>query len=524
MRTIHRYFYSQCLLVLMALGSLFFIPLAAPLVAQDTASCPDFVASALADVGNACAGLAINQACYGNNRVDVTFWGEHDDLDFSAPADRVPLLDLLTIATAPLSIDQSLWGVAMINVQANLDNTLPGQGVMVLLMGDVMLENEVAPEMVAIPVPLVMATVLSGANLRSLPTTSANVVGGAAAGDEVQLIGVDETGDWYELTRDDAGSVWIWGELVEESPGAAELPVTYGTAIEPRYGPMQAFYFSTGVGTAACHEAPDALVIRNPQGEPATLRINDLVVTLSSMAVFSTLEVNGQLAMGIVLLEGRLQTQVNATPVTLIQPKTAYARAFPALVITLNPEGRVDAASRIIPANNTLSGTTVESACENASMLGFDGVMQGKCSRPVLTFNPAVAPTATPTDAPPSAPQPLSRTFDMYINDCTFPGLPASELPIRAGDRVAFNMGTACWPSIAEASAGASRMTFTIDGAPLAAMSGGMPPKEGDDGCIAKLMNTGYWTATAGSHTVTGSTPPEVVGSGQASCTFVVAP
>ena len=335
-------------------------------IAQDD-SCPTLVETALANIGDDCADMGRNEACYGYNRVDVTFWEERDDISFSLPADRASLLDLQTIATAPLNLDDQLWGIAVLNVQANVPNTMPGQAVTFLLMGDATLENDVVPEDISGTVIPVDAVTNSGANLRSLPTTNANVVGGLQAGDELSLVGVNDTGDWYEITLDDGGSAWIYGTLVDVGE-TSDLPVTYGENVGPRYGPMQAFYFTSGVGSSGCNEAPNALVIRNPQGAEVMLRINELDVIIGSTIVLTTSQIEEQAVMIISLVEGHVAAKSPTILVNLKQPGATVA-------VTLNDEGRVDSNSQAVEFDSEEFAGIIRNACQNASQMG---VFQGK--------------------------------------------------------------------------------------------------------------------------------------------------
>jgi hypothetical protein len=120
---------------------------AQPTTAQgDPGACPALVELALQSVREVCDRLGRDEACYGHTHVEATFWEDSPDLAFSAPADRVPLLDLRTLATAPLDLATEEWGVAVLSLRASMEGTLPGQAVTFLLMGDAQLENAVTPE------------------------------------------------------------------------------------------------------------------------------------------------------------------------------------------------------------------------------------------------------------------------------------------------------------------------------------------------------------------------------------------
>ncbi len=107
----------------------------------DPVNCPALVERAMQLTGESCAGLGRDTACYGHTRVSATFREGRTDLVFAAPADRVPLADLRALTTAPLDLQTQTWGVALLHVQADLPETLPGQAVTLLLMGDAALED-----------------------------------------------------------------------------------------------------------------------------------------------------------------------------------------------------------------------------------------------------------------------------------------------------------------------------------------------------------------------------------------------
>jgi uncharacterized protein YgiM (DUF1202 family) len=64
------------------------------------------------------------------------------------------------------------------------------------------------------------ATVARNANLRAGPGTNFAIVGGAQAGDVIEIVGANEAGSWFEL----ADGSWIWGQLLESPPAAAASP------------------------------------------------------------------------------------------------------------------------------------------------------------------------------------------------------------------------------------------------------------------------------------------------------------
>lgn len=158
--------------------------------------CPTIVADALSATGSACSSIGRNEACYGN--VQIVAELADSALPFEKQGDIIELANLERLTLAPYDEATNAWGVALMNVQANIPDTMPGQGVTFLLFGDVDITN---------------------------------------AGDS-----------------------------------------------------MEAFYFSSGVGTAGCNEAQSGIIINTPKGVgTVSLIANDVTIELGSTAVLTAI-------------------------------------------------------------------------------------------------------------------------------------------------------------------------------------------------------------------------------------------
>jgi hypothetical protein len=264
-------------------------------LAQD--ACPELVKKALSQLANNCDGLDRNSACYGFNRVDATFSGTVADNFFSTPADRSQLALLQSIATAPLDSAENRWGIAVLNVQANVPNTLPGQGVVFMLLGDVKVQNAVPADQAFEGGTPVSVTTRTSANLRSSPSTKANVVGSAAANTSFQADALSIDKQWLRVLYAD-GPAWLNRNLVQSDGNIDSLP-----AIDKdTRSPMQAFYFSTGIGKAACSDAPpSALVVQGPKHVKVAINANGADITIGSTIFLRLLAGN---KMQLVVLSG----------------------------------------------------------------------------------------------------------------------------------------------------------------------------------------------------------------------------
>lgn len=246
--------------------------------------CPVIVDKALDAVGTHCTGLERNRACYAYVRVDATFAVAVDDDVFSEPADITDIALLRSLQTTALTPEDDLWGVAVLNVQANVPLTLPGQAVMFLLLGNAQVENRVDVAQAFVPRNPVLVAVESDqrVNLRSGPGLVHNVVMSVDSGTWLAADGLSADGEWLRVFHQNAPA-WIYRPLVR-SP-LAWLLTGLPTIDDDLRTPMQAFYFTTGLGVPVCNEAPDAVVVQGPQNVTVSLSVNGADITIGSTVV-----------------------------------------------------------------------------------------------------------------------------------------------------------------------------------------------------------------------------------------------
>jgi uncharacterized protein YgiM (DUF1202 family) len=367
--------------------------------------CPVLVANALTIAGENCTGLPRNTACYGHDQVTAAFWPGSDAPSFAIPADQAPLDALQQITTGPLDLDSEQWGVALINLQADLPDTLPGQAVTMILMGDVTVENQVMPDAAA--AEPVAATASTNANLRAAPSTSAAIRGGVSAGDTLTITGRNEAGDWFAIQTADQQTAWLWGDLLTADDPAAltALPVVADAAASAYRQPMQAFYFTTGFGGTTCQEAPNALTLQNTSGTTVALNVNGLDVTLASTLILTTTPhpTTGDPLLVGVLVEGTATVIYAAFTAELTAPGEAFA-------VTLNADGLIDEDSELLTLTDTGDlASVVQNTC---SMLITYDLAAGP-----LTADDCTAPLSFATEPPPNDPPAMS---DIGVGDpCT---------------------------------------------------------------------------------------------------------
>lgn len=110
------------------------------------ADCPQIVEAALDAANEFCTDTGRNQACYGHIALTADLRGDVADIIFEQPGDMVDVVSLNTLRLNPMDVETGEWGVALMKLQANLPNTLPGQNVTFLMFGDVEIRNAVSED------------------------------------------------------------------------------------------------------------------------------------------------------------------------------------------------------------------------------------------------------------------------------------------------------------------------------------------------------------------------------------------
>ncbi len=119
------------------------------------------------------------------------------------------------------------------------------------------------------------------------------------------------------------GLLRLRADLPETLPGEAATVVLFGSvavlrddSAGPEYGPLQAFYLTTGLHDAPCAAAPDSgILIQTPQGGgTVTLRVNAVTVALGSTVYVQALP-GGELV--IYVLEGSARVEAFGAAATV---------------------------------------------------------------------------------------------------------------------------------------------------------------------------------------------------------------
>lgn len=467
-------FSHKYILLLLLMAAFVVVPHSAAQQELQDATCEALVDEVLVRVERVCEGLGRNEACYGNERVNARF-ATGRAYEFSQPADRVPLGDLSSLTTFPLDVEHNLWGVAMMNVQANLPDTFAGQGVLFVLYGDVTLENAGREQRTDVPFLDGIIKAEGPVNMRSGPGYDYNVIDLAMPGAEVVVEGRSEDGQWV-LANVDSISAWIAVQFVELLESNVETLAVRNPAAA--YGPMQAFYLTTGVGQPECRDVPpSSLVIQSPEGYVINLSVNGVNVNIASTVALTTTEE----MMSITTLEGGASMSVGSfssvvptgftaeiplrrddrgalrpagppKPPKLIDPVQAAPVANTSTVILEQPV--------VVPKNST---TNVEEFCAdpaNAALCGNPGIATGS---PVCGDNICSAGEYCPSDCGGGTSGGGQSTATCGDNFCDpiFLGETAGNCPADCGGTVSI-----CGDYVCNAATGENATTCAFDCVP----------------------------------------------------------
>lgn len=295
--------YAKRLLLLL----IWLVPLLQPVPAYSQSpesSCPQIVQVALSMADILCQEMGTNRACYGHMLVDATPRPDVTALDFNQEGDIADVHALQAIRLSPMDLEIGTWGVALLNLQAYLQYAAP-QEVTYILFGDVEVTNAVE----ALPTLLATVATRQYVNVRLGPTTNAGVIATLAPGAVVEAKGRLADNSWLRVLIPDTGRVgWVYAPVLSLDGDVEALQVM--EAWSPYYGPMQAFYFRSGVNDSVCQESPQSgLLIQTPEGvAEVTLLVNEVSIQMNATAYFQA-QPGGQMTVGV--LDGWAVVEAN---------------------------------------------------------------------------------------------------------------------------------------------------------------------------------------------------------------------
>lgn len=279
-------------------------------------ACERIVKSALDTTHEICSLAGRNEACYGHDMLEAEPQSRQSAFTFEKAGDIIDVSLIKKLRLSSMDVSTGNWGVALMNLQANLPDEETTQNVTLLLFGDVQINNLITPRSDVEIFPRTAANI----NIRRLPSDEAFVIGTLNPDQPVTARGRSEDGNWILIDIPETDQTgWVFTTLMNVPGGVENLSIIEPGLIE--YGPMQAFYVRTGNNTSACAEAPnDGLLIQTPEGVgEVRLWINEVKIRLGS-TVFITAQENNQ--MTISTLEGHAAVEAQGVEYTAVEGTT----------------------------------------------------------------------------------------------------------------------------------------------------------------------------------------------------------
>jgi len=298
--------HSTKIMVILLMG--LFLSSTAVLAQEQT--CPEIVRTALDSTNEQCSATGRNQVCYGNVNLEAAPQPGVADFNFSVPGDRVSVSAVKSLSLSSRIEEDKAWGVALMQLQANLPGNLPGQNVTFLLFGAVEITNGVETNTESMTFDI---TALGDVNVYEEPSIDAPIVTNLIEGDLMVTVGRNNDGTWLYI--DESGITgWVLAEEVQPSGNIQTLNTLGAEGLPPT--PMQAFYFQSGLGDAPCPEAPDSgILVQTPEGaSQIQFTVNAVNITLGSTAYFQA-QPSGEMTTSV--LEGQATVEAGGVSVTV---------------------------------------------------------------------------------------------------------------------------------------------------------------------------------------------------------------
>ena len=276
------------LLVLIALLA---TPFPQASLAQDGGTtCEQLIRQAVTSLGTNCANLGPNSLCYGYAGVEATLIPAGP---FDTPGQRAALVDVQSVRTSLADPALGEWGIAMMNVQANLHSATPKMATYYLL-GDVEITSAVEPGVALMPAEPVQVTTSAQADILRAPGAGSKVLATVAANAALMADGVSPDGAWVRVLYE-TRAAWVSAALINEQTALAELPAISKDSRTT----MQVFTFRTGGSSPSCTLAPPSvLVVQSPKDTTVDITANGVDIRVASV-VFLRSQANGDIELRV---------------------------------------------------------------------------------------------------------------------------------------------------------------------------------------------------------------------------------
>lgn len=242
--------------------------------AQSSDTCDTLITRALQEIGTACVENGRNETCYGNVLVSATL--TDDNLNFRETGDIVPVTSLEALITRPANPETGEWGVALMDLTADLPEDADGL-VRMVLFGGVEVTPTVEQVVPDAPTCQFTNTNASNLNMRGGPGLTYRVVDVLNRRETIEVYGQSDDG-WLRSARG-----WVYGPLGSLACAPNTELLLMNDPASAYIAPMQAFSMTID-DSGQCRAAPPGLLIQTPDRTVANIVINNVEIRAGSTA------------------------------------------------------------------------------------------------------------------------------------------------------------------------------------------------------------------------------------------------
>ena len=182
----------------------------------------------------------------------------------------LPLIYLKSRLDA-MNLDDGTWNVALFSIDLG-----EAGNATVMAYGNIQIANTSPPS--------TMVSVSQNLNVRSGPSTSADVVGVLQPGSNGIAFGRNEAGDWIRVQLSDGTLGWTYAPYVSAEGDIMALDVASPDDTTPYLGPMQTFTFQASNEDQACSQGSGILIQIPEDAGQAQFNINGVTSNVSGTA------------------------------------------------------------------------------------------------------------------------------------------------------------------------------------------------------------------------------------------------
>lgn len=313
--------------------------------AQATLQCATLLQVAVETARDACDDMQLNTACYGHSMVTAAPYPEAEAFQFQTIGNVIDIAQIASLETEAEDIDDAIWGIARIDVEALIPNS-PHNTLTMLMFGDVEITNNFEPnELVGV------VNADRNVNVRRTPSPDAIILGSVESGARVIVVGRNADSSWLRVRSEDFEG-WLLQNFItfdkddQHEDIIAALP-DVNQVQEVYYGSMQSFFMRSEQGDAGCEDLPQSgLIAQAHDKEQINIVVNDVAIGFDSTIHLQTRTQQDTTYLFISVLEG--------DAFITSQNRTQLAQRGQSITIRLDEVGAADdVPSTAVPFNES---------------------------------------------------------------------------------------------------------------------------------------------------------------------------